>query len=273
LKSIEIPYPLPPQVVAVLARREVRMHHFLFHEIRHWWLSYPPDVQQKLRDQGWEPPRPAWDENGIPITDNDSGEDFLYMHRELVNRLNAILGELGDPSYPRVEGWVALPSPADPDYPVPPAWFTPEAHPFVNQFNFRAKLPINFKRRFEYWQQLCMDPGFLSTISLGHLGSIVEETLFDGVRARWAAPPGAWRNDPAPGEFDAIPVGFDDPRYDFLRDTYAMHVNPIYWKFFGWVDDRIEDWKIANGVFGNNFWNATWVGQMPELDTRSPSDE
>jgi hypothetical protein len=263
--------PLPEPVVTALARREVRMHHHLFHEIRHWWLSYPEDVQRTLRDQGWEPPRPAWDETGIPITHNNSGEDFLYLHRELLNRVNQILVEVQDPNYPRVEGWVRIPPPDDAEYPVPPAWFTPEAHPFVNQFNLRSKLRINYERRFRYWERICTDASFLRSVTLGQLGAIIEETLFDGVRARWATPPGAWRTEAAPGEFDSIPTGFDDPRYDFLRDTYSMHLHPVYWKFFGWIDDRIEDWKVANGVFGNDFWKDPWVGNMPEIVIGDPA--
>jgi hypothetical protein len=259
--------PLPQSLQQTMASREWRMYHFLFHELRHNWLMYPKDVQQKFRDLGWEPPRPAWDENGVPITDNGSGEDFLFMHRQMIARANAILAQAGDPDYPRIEGWVTFPPPEDPDLPVPPAWFTPEAHPFVNQFNLRAKLPFNFERRFKYWERVCTDPAFLNRVSLGQLGSIIEETLYDGVRARWASAPGAWRTDPAPGEFETIPEGFDDPTYDFLRDPYSMHVNPIYWLFFGWVDDRVEDWKVANKVFGTDFWQGTWVGAMPEAPT------
>jgi hypothetical protein len=80
---------------------------------------------------------------------------------------------------------------------------------------------------------------------------------------RWAASPGSSRPDPQPTEGDTIGTEWDDPRYDFLGDTYSSHVNPIFWKLHGWIDDRIEDWKIANGVFGDNFWQGTWVGRMP----------
>lgn len=257
---------LPQQVVTTMAKRVYRMHHFIWHTTRYNWLIYPEGVQQKIRDLGWEPPRPAL-ENGSadePILTNDSGEDYLYMHRQWIAGVNAILAEVADPDYPRVEGWVALPPPGDADFPVPPAWFNPEALPEVNLFISRSKLDINFERRFKYWERLCADPTFLRGLSLGELGSIIEGTLHLGMRSRWASVPAAERPDPAPGT-ETIAVGWDNPRYDFLRDPYAMHVNPIYWKFYGWVDDRIEDWKVANGVFGNDFWKATWLGKMPEL--------
>lgn len=39
---------------------------------------------------------------------------------------------------------------------------------------------------------------------------------------------------------------WDDPRYDFLGEFYSSHVNPLFWRLHGWVDDRIEDWYQAH---------------------------
>ena len=50
-----------------------------------------------------------------------------------------------------------------------------------------------------------------------------------------------------------------------------MQVNPVYWKFCGWVDDRVEYWKTANGVFGNDFWKGTWMGKMPDAGKEAPT--
>ena len=33
--------------------------------------------------------------------------------------------------------------------------------------------------------------------------------------------------------------------YDYLGETFSSHVNPIFWRLHGWVDDRIEDWFKA----------------------------
>jgi hypothetical protein len=36
----------------------------------------------------------------------------------------------------------------------------------------------------------------------------------------------------------------------------------------GWINDRIEDWKEANAVFGpDQFWKGRWVGKMPGHET------
>jgi hypothetical protein len=254
--------PLPQQAVATLSKRVYRMHHFLWHELRDHWLTYTEEARTRIRELGWEPPRPAADERAVEIVANDSGVDFFYLHCELNGFINWILAELGDATFPRIEGWAAMPGPDDPDFPVPPAWFSPEYLPVSNAFIARSKTDDFFERRFRYWERLCTDAAFLKQLSLGELGTAVEATLHDAVRSRWAAPPAAVRPDPpAPGE--PIYDGWDEPRYDFLRDPYAMHVNPIYWKFYGWVADRVEDWKIANGVSGRDFWTATWVGKMP----------
>ena len=95
-------------------------------------------------------------------------------------------------------------------------------------------------------------------------------TIHNTMHMRWAAASGSARPDPlqATGDVDPtkgemIDLKWDDPRYDFLGDTYSSHVSPIFWKLHGWIDDRVTRWKLANGVFGDNFWKGTWVGKMP----------
>src|SRR6266702_1735314 len=75
---------------------------------------------------GWEPPRPAriaWEDGYLPILTNNSGEDFLYMHRQMITHVNGILAQIGDPDYPKIKVWTHIPAPEDPEYPVTPAWF------------------------------------------------------------------------------------------------------------------------------------------------------
>jgi hypothetical protein len=98
------------------------------------------------------------------------------------------------------------------------------------------------------------------------LGSLIERTIHAGMHTRWSAAPGGLRPDPGPAEGHTIDPRWDDPRYDFLGDTYASHVNAAFWSLHGWIDDRVEDWKVANGVYGNAFWKGTWVGRLPPID-------
>jgi hypothetical protein len=253
-----------------MARRDYRMHNLLWREIRRYWNQYPADVQTKIRELGWEPPRPARDQNDAPILTNGSGEDFFYMQRQLIRRVNRILTELDDPDYPQVEGWVRLPGPDDADYPVPPPWFDPGSHPLFNRYIIRIKSDVVFEKRFRYWEKTFTDPTFLRSVSLGTLGAMVDYFLLDPFRRRWAAAPGATRPAIEPADAGTISAEWDDPRYDFLSDHYAMHVNPVYWRFAGWVDDKVEEWKYANGVFGDAFWTGTWVGKLPDEQPAAP---
>jgi hypothetical protein len=71
---------------------------------------------------------------------------------------------------------------------------------------------------------------------------------------------------------------------DFLGDPFSSHVNPVFWHFHGWIDDRIEDWFRAherfhpgevtrlqvNGVpwFAPGRWvevDDPWLGRHPWL--------
>jgi hypothetical protein len=70
---------------------------------------------------------------------------------------------------------------------------------------------------------------------------------------RWASVPRdpssdeAQRGQPIPA--GPAPLDFDtkwlEPEYDHLGETFSSHVNPIFWRLHGWVDDRIEDWFKA----------------------------
>lgn len=263
-------HPFPKEVIEMMASREHRMHHWLWHEVRNNWYRYPRDIQQKIDELGWRPPRPVLDESGNPNLENDSGEDFLYMHRQMIGDVNAILKRVGDPNYPRVQGWLEAPSPDDTSYPVPSAWFDPTAGQAQFANIKRIKSDIFYEKRFRFWQKTFTDPVFLRSVTLGKLGVIIEMTIHNAMHMRWAASTGTVRPDPLqttgdidPTKGEVIGVEWDDPRYNFLGDTYSSHVNPIFWKLHGWIDDRIEAWKLANGVFGNNFWKGTWTGKMP----------
>lgn len=264
--------PLPKAVVDMMARREHRMHHWLWHEVRNNWHSYPRDVQTQLDDLGWRPPRPLMDEEGRPNLRSAAGEDFLYMHRQMIADVNAVLATVGDPNYKRIEGWAVVPPPGDPDYPVPPAWFNPVIQPFLPLRTLRRiKSDVYYYKRFVYWQRLFTDPSFLRRVTLGELGVLIELTIHNIMHLRWGAPPGSSFPSPEfPTQEEMIPPEWDDPRYDFLVETYSSHVNPVFWKLHGWIDDRVEDWKLANGVFGNDFWKGTWVGKMPGHEEAQP---
>ncbi|MCA1703061.1 MAG: Tat pathway signal protein [Actinobacteria bacterium] len=261
-----------------MASREHRLHHWLWHEVRNNWLSYPEDVQEQIREKGWEPPRPALNERRRPILDNDSGEDFLYMHRRMLIDANRMLAQLGDPNYPRIRVWTQLPAPGDDDFPVPPPWIDPTQDDDTDRRTAfdsiqRLKTDIFYQKRLVTWQRIFTDPAFLRGISLGELGTLMEQSIHASMHMRWATAPAGFRPDPGPTEGFAIKELWDDPRFDFLGDTYSSHVNPVFWSLHGWVDDRVEDWKSVNGVYGNAFWQGTWDGNFPGDEPPGPASD
>lgn len=58
------------------------------------------------------------------------------------------------------------------------------------------------------------------------------------------------RGLPVPAGRDAL--DFDgkwfDPENDALVEPFSSHVNPIFWRLHGWIDDRIEDWYRAQEI-------------------------
>jgi hypothetical protein len=252
------PPALPQQIVLMEAQRDMRLHHMLWHTARNAWLRFSPAQRQPFTDLGWEPPRPAVGADRRPILDNDSGEDFLFMHRQMIEAVNAKLAQIAQPDYPEVVGWPTFPAPGDADYPVPPAYSFGD--PDADADLARVKSAAFFTGTFRPQEQVFEDPQFLSTISMGELGARVEFSVHNWAHMRWSAKPAAFRPNPAANHPDAVDPAFDAPSYDFLGDFYSSHVNPIFWKLHGWVDSRIDAWKAANGVAGEYHWKGTWVG-------------
>lgn len=257
---------LPNAVVKMLATREWRLHHFLWHEVRNGWLFFDAATQAAIRDLGWEPPRPARrpgaDGQAETILDNDSGEDFLFMHRQMISTVNDELARISDPNYPRVEGWPQVPRPDDSDYPVPPAWQTGDAG--LDSYLQDVKSDATFNKLFLPWEQDYTDPAKLAGWSLGELGARLEFTIHNQMHMRWCAEPAMGiRPDSDPAHPDQIDPRWDDPAYDWLGDTYSSHVNSTFWRLHGWVDNRIEDWKKAHQTAGEIPWKGKWVGKAP----------
>ncbi|GAA4936162.1 hypothetical protein ACFPM3_06285 [Streptomyces coeruleoprunus] len=250
---------LPKPVVDAMADRSMRLHHLLWHAARNGWAGMTPAEQQIFRDHGWEPPRPGLTAAGDPEMDNGSGEDFLYMHREMIADVDDILARLGDPQYPRVEGWPAVPAPDDPDYPVPPDFDIPGAPGLTGAIR-NAKTDASLDQ-LRAWEATSTDPAVLRQVTLGQLGAFLEYGIHNRMHLRWSAEMPAYR----PNE-DPFTIGaqWDDARYNWLADPYSAHVNPAFWKLHGWVDARIDDWMAANDLTGPVPWSfdPPWSGPM-----------
>jgi hypothetical protein len=64
---------------------------------------------------------------------------------------------------------------------------------------------------------------------------------------RWSTAP----RDPETGDLGGresydVDTRWDAPHNDVLSDFHSSHVNPIFWRLHGWVDNRIEEWFQAH---------------------------
>jgi len=240
------------------------MHHYLWHQVRNGFLFFDAATQQAIRDMGWEPPRPAQrpaaDGSVETVLDNDSGEDFLYMHQQMIATVNATLATVNDPQYPKVQGWNPIPRPGDADYPVPPVYTSGDDG--LDSYLRNVKSDNTFNSQFVQWESDYTNPANLASWTLGELGARLEFTVHNQMHMRWSSPavPGI-RPDVDVAKPDTIDQNWDDPQYNWLGDTYSSHVHPLFWKLHGWVEDRIEDWKRANNVAGEIQWKGTWTGK------------
>jgi hypothetical protein len=265
--------PLAKPVVDMLASAEHRYHHALWHGSRdQWagnrlWAGYSEVERNRrraeLRQLGWQPgpagmERPALSADRLT---NGSGEDFLFMHRRMVGDVRTMDPGVG--TWRRVPGPGALSSfapgfkdiqPGNPDgYALPPPWVVPEDSVTTAWLEELRKTSTLYAR-FQIWETQYTDPRFLASVSLAELGWRIEWTIHNWMHMRWTsvtrdpATDPAKRGLPIPSGRDAL--DFDrkwlDPDYDHLGETFSSHVNPVFWRLHGWVDDRIDDWFRAH---------------------------
>lgn len=243
---------LPERFINEMSQRQHRFHHYLWHRVRNSWSRLDESEREAIHgiNPAWMPPRPALDARRRPIRDNDSGEDFLFMHRHMLALANAILAGVNSSDYPCVQGWQRVPPPGDPDNPVP--------H-FPDSGLEDVKSDEYFERFIAPWERQYTNPNYLRGVTLGQLGSDIEFTIYNDLHMRWAAPSTVGYR-PTTVITLSIDRQWDAPAYDYLGETYSSHVNPIFWKLHGWLDDRIEDWRRARGIAGAIDWKGKWLG-------------
>lgn len=244
---------LPIEVENEMAKRHHRLAHYLWHSLRGIWERLDQNSRNYIISiyPGWEVPRPSHDRFRQVIRNNNSGEDFLYMHRQMIALTNSILDTVGDPGYPKVEGWETLPLPSDSEFPIVPMQGLEE----IKSDDF-------FDNRMRPWEIRYTSEDYLSNVTLGEMGSDLEFTIHNMMHMRWATPvPNDVGYRPNTAIDQPVDNRWDDVRYDYLGDTYSSHVHETFWKIHGWVDDRIEDWKRVNHV-DEIEWIGKWVGPM-----------
>lgn len=269
-----MPAKIPPkQVIDMLASRRHRLRLSLWHAIRGAWNEPELTAETKalIRAKGWAPPneRVPFDANGKLILDNFSGEDFLYMHRQMISEVNDLLARIADPNYQRITPWVSIPDVSDSIFPVPPAWeYLDPSMPPEQQQRMTTRLRMLKGDQFlndtmKTWEIFYTDRINLQLLSLGALGNMLEMTIHNNLHMRWASEPLGYMPSPNLDDTRDIDPKWDDPSYDYLGDTYSSHVNPHFWYLRGWVDACIDRWQEANNLPSIQ-WTGTWAGKLED---------
>lgn len=227
-------YPeLPPSVVDALASEQMREHHMIWHYVRVMWPTMNPQLRERLRDDGWMPPRLA--------TAPGAGVDFLGMHREMIRKINQLLKIAADATYQRVQGWDPIPwDHADAEWAMPPQY--PGGPSAAKEQLQTDGWRMTAARRYERVE-------WLRAIELDALGTELESGIHNWLHMHWASEP--WFHG-------ALGQDRNDPRNNYLGDTYSSHVNKAFWKLHGWLDDRIGAWERATGRDAD--LSGAWLG-------------
>ncbi len=253
---------LIPEAINMLATRRHRLQHAVWHTVRMLWhmLNADPSTVVELERRGWWPKRPPFLATRALDLDNGAGEDFLFMHRKMILMLQEVYAKAVKSP---LAGWTTVPSADVPQIVYKAATnsgagsfvFDPESSGFMvpppardDEGDRMVKSPAFLSGVMRPLQALFQSPRFLSSLSLGQLGNLIEFTIHGWMHVRWTHT----LYDPTSGQaigrgsiFDIDPQ-WDDPANDDLGDFYSSHIHPTFWRLHGWIDDRINDWASVN---------------------------
>jgi hypothetical protein len=246
-----------PDLLEWLVSPGHRMFHQLWHASRDKWHELSPARRADLRRLGWQP-GPSNNERharGPQRHRNGSGEDFMFMHRWMLTRVRSMQDFPSWKSLPLPQPYLEYDVDAFARYvgnadglSVPPAWEA-SGDDELTAWLRGIKSSEGFFGNFQYWESQLQDPAYLSRVCLGELGSRIELGVHDWLHMRWAS---VCRN-PNTGmalTADRNPLDYAErwfrPENDYLGDPFSSHMNPCFWYFHGFLDDRLEDWFLAH---------------------------
>lgn len=259
------------RVLPFLADPAHREWHAVWHKVRREISadginSFPPDEQTLLE---WQ--RGGW----IPLGDDRTkvieafvrdhriggrlaGEDFFFMHRQMIKMLQIEMANLGVPC---IAPWVDLPPKAtDAVWPVPRLLETRKTENIVHEQRFLNEI-------LEIANDL-KQPDLLRSISLSELGNRVEAALHGKLHVLYASGESGCRNPDVDNSLTC----------DDLTHDRSAHLNKYFWKLHGFVDGFVGDWLRANGKTSIatdctqvanpatcHQWSGTWLGRLPDF--------
>lgn|GEM_PF-1672267 len=222
--------------------RPHRLAHYMWHAVRNAFAQPgTTDAHRRIyASYGWAAPRPIlYYGNRMDIeatARTGAGEDFLYMHRRMVLQLKNALSKRGLTMY---DSWKRVPTPSSTLFPLA-----------VINAELRQQMPDGYQQIAD-WERQFQPDRIGNYADLSSLGVALELTIHNALHSRWSGAMNRMRpasDDPITRSAStAFGWMWDDPNYDHLSDSYGAHVNPLFWRIHGWVDDRIEEWLKVKG--------------------------
>jgi hypothetical protein len=258
-------------VVTMLSERVHRLRHTVWHTLRSDWQSpsMTDNDRKRLKNLGWYLTDPPFTRGGALDLTNGAGEDFLYMHRRMIQMVHEVYDKAGqappaswktlpdagapqfayreatDPSKPQQKIFALDPSSSGFMVPPPTKDFLEQVGgaPFF-RFNKTSRGLTTLMRNVA---ANLRNARVLSQLTLGTYGNLIEFTIHNWMHMRWAT----LSRNPKTGLLavrDAydIDTPWDVADNDYLGDFHSSHVNPLFWRLHGWVDDCIDVWLTAH---------------------------
>lgn len=236
----------------MLASESHRDWHFNWHWIRWKWAAPETTDSQRRKwiAEGWVKDQDSMKAHQLEtVQDNVSGEDFFFMHREMIKMVQA---KLVMSNLPCISGWQTLPDQVD------------ESVYRVRDTGPKAQKKLLMLKDVE---RELRDPARLRQLSLAEFGRIVEKRLHGDLHQLWD------NGDPCADQADK-----NQERCDGLLESRSGQVNPHFWKLHGLIDNMLEDWlkahdknEIAVDCEGRPKcyqWKGTWLGKRPPSEIK-----
>lgn len=260
------------KVVPFLAEPRHRDWHFRWHSIRREISAdginnFPPDRKTL---EAWK--ADGWIDGDIDKFVEDhriggrlSGEDFFFMHRQMIKMLQIEQSNAGIPCW---APWRELPNNVkDPKWPVPKSTHSPKPE-LVKQDQRELNELIEISRDLRR-------PEYLRTVSLSEFGTKVEALLHGKLHTFYSWPTQGCQNN----ETD------NSVKCDDLTHDRTAHLNKYFWKLHGHIDQMLGDWLKANGKETIALdcrkaknpatcqqWSGIWLGALPATSGRAPNN-
>ncbi len=186
-----------------------------------------------------------------------SGESFLYMHRRMIEMVNAELTANGQPC---LSDYKKIPDIKDTKWPLPIYTQDP-----TDDLTWAASELAKIRQKTIQYQ----NPKYLKSITLNELGEKIQGDLHTNLHDFYAE----LEEYVAPKcpEMMSGEEELNSPTCDDLGSNISSHVNRYFWLLHGHIDSFIGDWLKANGyvTISTNCsqkpncyqWKGTYVGK------------